>query len=204
MKRDTLSNDNRELDDGLDPDRGYTKSWVAQMCDHLKARDIDRNTIASAMLTEMFKMLDGNPFRTGGDEGAIRADQAYLWRMLYRVEGMSRQWDKGWLRLQYEKRPTFQFNRAAPRPVPGPGPRLLAPPPDYDPARHSADLSMLKMRAGHVYTEREVLVRYRRKQLRALGNRVVYGHDRVKELAAAKKRILGWMRRTKGEITTRT
>lgn len=203
MENDDLANDNRQLDHGvLDPDRHYAAEQAARLCEHLKRRNIDRNTVASALLDEMFKMLDGNPFRTLGDEGAIRADQDFLWRLDNRVSGMTKQWDKGWLRLQAEKQPAFQFNRAAVAPE-KPLVRLQAPPPDYEWTRHQADLRMLHLRPGHVYSENEVLVRYRRKIAMAAGKRHVMGQDRLKNLTQAKRRVIGWIRRTEGKAVIR-
>ena len=197
MENSENANDNRQLDHGvLDPDRHYAGKQAARLCEHLKARNIDRNTVASALLDEMFKMLDGNPFRTGGDEGALRADMDFLWRLDNRVGAMTRQWDKGWLRLQAEKRPRFQFNRA---PVEAAPVRPVAPPPDYEYTWHRADLMMLRLRPGHVYTENEVMVRYRRKMAAAAKRRFVDGEDRLRNLTAAKRRIIDWMRRTQGE-----
>ena len=136
------------------------------------------------------------------DEGAIRADQEFLWRLDNRVSAMTQQWDKGWLRLQAEKRPRFQFNRAAVEPEPTPA-RQAPPPPDYEWTRYQADLQMLRLRPGHLYTEREVEVRYRRKMAGAAKRRMVDGQDRFKNLTQAKRRIIGWMRRTQGQTASR-
>lgn len=199
MENDETANDNRQLDHGvLDPDRHYAGKQAARLCEHLREQNIDRNTVAAALLDEMFKMLDGNPFRTRGDEGALRADMDFLWRLDNRVAAMTAQWDKGWLRLQAEKRPRFQFNRAAVPPMPPPA-RLAAPPPDYAWTQHQADLIMLRMRPGHRYTENEVMVRYRRKMAGAAKRRHVGGEDRFRNITGAKRRIIGWMRRTHGD-----
>ena len=197
------ANDNRRLDFGVaDPDRHRVAAEIGAACAILTAQGIDRNTVARVLLDEMFKLLDGNPFRTGGAEGEIIADREYLFRIVQRVVPMWEQWDKGAMRLRRERRPSYRFNRAARLPLPEPGPRLVAPPADYDPALHRSDLEILKMLPGHVYSERELLVRYRHKMLRALGKRHVDGRDRVKCIAASKKRVLGWMRRTRHLVTS--
>ena len=202
MKNGGTANDNRQLDHGTaDPDRHMVREEVAQLCKGLTALGVDRKTIASAMLDQMFGMLDGNPFRTDADQGLVRADLQYLWSIKHRVLPMANQWEKGWIRIEFERRPTFRFNRAAAKDKPKPLLRVRAPAPDYDPQQHSLDLLMLKMLPGHLYTEREVMTRYRRKMLRVLDNRHVDGVDRVRTLAASKKRVLGWMRRTAHLVT---
>ncbi len=202
MNSDDTSNDNKELDSGvLDPDRHYVGDYMAEACAHFKERGIHRETVAGAMLDELFKMLDGNPFRSPGDEGALRADQQLLWRVMHRVAPMSKLWDQAWIRTQYEKRPTYHFNRAAPRPPSALPPRLVAPLPDYSPKLFEVDLQALRLRPGHVYTEKEVLTRFRRRMLVALTRTRSDGvYDPVKRLADAKKRVIGWMRRTQPTI----
>ena len=191
MKRGGLANDNKELDYGvLDPDRHFVADLIAEVCDHFKSKNIDRNTIATSMLDELFKMLDSNP--------QILADMQFLWRLKNRVVPMSEQWDNGWMRLQKEKRPTFRFNRAARPPVQElpPRPEPL-PDPNYSPVTHGRDLRLLHLRRGVAYTEKEVQARYRRQQLKLIGSKTRYradGRDRVEELAAARRRILKWIR----------
>lgn len=201
MSRRPLANDNKELDRaGLDPDRHFVRDCIHNMCELLKERGVDRELIADTMLTELFKMLEGNPFRSPGDEGAVRADQSFLWGMKFRIVEMSTQWDKGWVRIRREKGLTASFNKNAPRPKPIPLLVKREPPAcDYDALQFSTDCSFLRLRAGHAYTEREVMARYRRLTAKMAKYKTTERTKFMTRLTKSKQRIIGWMERT-GQI----
>ena len=195
MEPGDTSNDNRRRDRaGLDPDRHYVDEYMAKAWAHLKERGFNRETIADAALSEMFKLLDGNPFRSPADEGALRSDQQLLWRMKHRVQDMSEQWDKGWIRAQYEKRPTYRFNRAARRPLPALPERLEMPLPDINRRGFMRDLRALKLRPGFPYSDNEILTRYRRQLAKVAPNRRAGSKERVKRINDAKNGVLAFFR----------
>lgn len=190
------SNDNRQLDSGiLDPDRHYVDDYMAKACRHFRECGFNRETVAYAMLTELFKMLEGNPFRSPADEGALRGDQQFLWGMKHRIVPMSEQWDKGWVRAQYEKRPTYKFNRAAPRPMPALPPRLVMPLPHVGQNEFLSALRRLGLRKGHVYTDNEIIARYKRRLDKAMKDKADDRRlSRAKKLTFDKKHILAFFR----------
>lgn len=192
-----LANDNKAHKwAGVDPDLEYVRDYMAKACAHFKDRGIDRKVIGNVMMTELFKMLDANPFRSPGDEGAIRGDQSFLWYLKHRVLPMSETWDAQWIRVQYEKRPTFKFNRAAPRPAAPLPPRLQMPIPGGEGSLNFLScMRRLRLRPGHVYSDKEIQTRFNRRQAAILSSDNASRFDRAKRLYDAKHGIMEFFRK---------